>query len=384
MRNSLILLVLAIATLAILYSLPTATPPIAERGLLFPNLSAHLNDISEIALQSAENQPIVTLKRSDEGWTVAERADFRADGAPIRELLLGLADAQLVEEKTSRPENYAVLGVQDLDSPDATGILISLTDLPAPNAVIVGNRGQGGTFVRRAGETPSWLSSFNVNISRDVKSWLLRDLLDIPATDIQQVTILQTDGEQITISKDSREQTDFSIQNIPEDREMLTATVANPIGNALARLQLDDVSFLDETDFSEKSLNRTEFLTFDGLGILIQSFEEEGEYKITVSARFDEEQAQRFLPTEPIAEEGQEANPAEQQAFETAKQRVENAREQAQVLARQTDGWIYTIPRFRFDNFTKNWDELLKALETPVSEVETDDAPLVELFSEEQ
>ena len=49
-----------------------------------------------------------------ETWTVAERDNYPADTGRLRKLLLELAEARLLEEKTSNPELYDRLKVEDI------------------------------------------------------------------------------------------------------------------------------------------------------------------------------------------------------------------------------------------------------------------------------
>ena len=72
----------------------------------------------------------------------------------MREFLLKLSDATVLEQKTSNPKLYADLGVEDVKGKDAKGILVTLEGLKQPVKLIVGNfngGGGGGTFVRRDG-----------------------------------------------------------------------------------------------------------------------------------------------------------------------------------------------------------------------------------------
>src|SRR5258708_25761455 len=91
----------------------------------------------------------VTMHEKDGRWTVAERGDYPADVAKLRKLLLALSDAKIVEEKTSNPANFAVIGVEDPSSPAATGAEISVTARDGKHAVIIGKPVGGGNFAPR-------------------------------------------------------------------------------------------------------------------------------------------------------------------------------------------------------------------------------------------
>src|SRR5438045_3094878 len=81
---------------------------------LMPELHGHVNDVNTITLTGADNKVLATLKRGADGWTVAEKANYPADVAKIREFLLKLDQATLIEQKTSNDKRYAELGVDDV------------------------------------------------------------------------------------------------------------------------------------------------------------------------------------------------------------------------------------------------------------------------------
>ena len=64
-------------------------------------------------IYKAGDARVVELKRRASSWTVSERDNYPADEAKLRKLLIAIADAKLDEEKTSNPESYATLGVED-------------------------------------------------------------------------------------------------------------------------------------------------------------------------------------------------------------------------------------------------------------------------------
>ena len=126
-RRTLMLLLGSLVVLAILALLAgPGSRRDNDEQLLFPDLKAQLNDVSGIIVRGPGNQLIATLKRSDARWIVAER-DYPADLGMIRANLLALAEARIVEEKTSTPELYERLGVQDIALESARGIQLEIS-----------------------------------------------------------------------------------------------------------------------------------------------------------------------------------------------------------------------------------------------------------------
>ena len=155
----------------------------ADQKLLFPTLREGLNDVDTVTVTGAGGTVIATVERGDNVWTLAERAGYRANVATVRRNLIGLADAQIIEEKTSEPEQYARLGVEDIDNPDAAGTRLTIESAEQSFDLIVGTTGVRGdlAYVRRFGEAQSFLVSADLELNSDTGTWLETGLLDVPA-----------------------------------------------------------------------------------------------------------------------------------------------------------------------------------------------------------
>src|SRR3990170_2923548 len=88
----------------------TSTPS-SEAAVLYPALKKELDAITAVRIVKAGGTTAVEMKRGESGWTVSERSNYPADEAKLRTLVTNLADAKLLEEKTSTAENYPTLGV---------------------------------------------------------------------------------------------------------------------------------------------------------------------------------------------------------------------------------------------------------------------------------
>lgn len=239
----------------------------ARAGLLVPELREHVNDVTRINLTTANNQATVTLVRGDKGWTVAQRGNYPADVGKLREYLLKLADATLLEEKTSNKERYADLGVEDITAPTAKGVLLELDGLPKPARVFIGSinaQGGGGTFVRLPEQAPAWLAKGSLVPEKNPADWLARDLPGVSAERIASVTITHADGKVLRVAKKAEGDSTFSIVDIPKGREPGSEYVANGLGSVLAELRLDDVAALAEVA-PPATATKVRYTTFDGL-----------------------------------------------------------------------------------------------------------------------
>ena len=153
---------------------------------LLPSLAGELNSVSALTVRKGAAAP-VTVHKQGEQWTVAERADYPADLPKLRKLLLALSDAKIREEKTSNPDSYAVIGVEDPSQPGAGGTQIELTAQNGKHAVIVGKSAGEGNFVRRAGEKTSYIVEPAISVEAEPRYWIDTRLLDIATDKIQNV-----------------------------------------------------------------------------------------------------------------------------------------------------------------------------------------------------
>src|SRR3569832_714084 len=90
---------------------PTTRATLAGQPVM-PGLDkSTVNSVTEIRLSKGDGTK-TTLKKGSTEWSVGER-DYPADSGKVRKLLLDLAALNVIEEKTSLPENYPALGVED-------------------------------------------------------------------------------------------------------------------------------------------------------------------------------------------------------------------------------------------------------------------------------
>jgi len=332
-RNT--LLTLAVVTAALLLIAILVSGPgrhTDESGaLLLPDLRSTLNEIDHISIVGKGGINIASLDKDETQWTLAERGSYPVDLGKLRQLLITLADAIIIEEKTANPEFYDRLGVEDVAQEDASGHRIDLRGKTVNASIIIGNSNSGThTFARRAGEPESWLVSGLIELADDPVTWLDRDLIDIPATDIALVTITQPDSRVLQVVQISPEQPGFEVQNLPEGRELSYQGIAGTIGGALSNLTLDDVEAV--TDAQPRQLDPViaRFETFDGLIVEVHSSEINDAIKVQFKAFVSENAANSAAATE-----------------------------QADTLTARLAPWVYTLPAYQADQLVSRMDDLL-------------------------
>lgn len=343
------LLIVLFALVAIMLGLELGdAPSTPASGALYADFRSKINDIQSVRVDSPGGESVhVTAENGV--WTVAEKGGYPASVAKIREVLLAIADARILEEKTSNPERYASLGVRDPELPESAGRRLSLSGEDVDFALIIGNQNQGSNrYVRVADEARSLLIDQNPELPADAAGWLQTDLLDIAGGDVQSVEIRHADGETIQISKASADETNFVAADIPPGRELSYTTVANGIGGALADLVLEDVRPTAGGDV----LSTTTFDTFDGRQIALTAVRDGEATWISIEANYDPSRATSSDADENAAEGDEEIGSGEPSSDPGAA---------TAALVARTSGWQYRLPEFKKNQLTRRWDDILKA-----------------------
>ena len=236
-----------------------------------PGLAERLGNVDKVVIRGAGDAVLATLERGEQHWRLVER-DYPADAATLRSLLLNLAEARRVAAKTSKPELYERLGVEDVSNAEAQGVKLEISGGGEPLAVILGqNVPTGtGTYLRLANEAQSWQIDKNVAVEKTTANWLQKDLADIQPNRIQAVTVTHGKDTVEIVANDSADG-DFILANLPRGREPQSDFVADATAGFLQGLRIDDVASAESQPVVEPQRNAV-FRTKDGLDIAVTSW----------------------------------------------------------------------------------------------------------------
>ena len=330
----------------------------SEPELLLPSLRESINDVSGVAIKGAGDETVATLSITSDGWVVKERSNYPANTAKLRTLLLQLADARLIEKKTAKPELYDRLGVQDLSDENAKGAGLQLTGGIEADLIIGDSAGTDTRYVRRAGDQQSWLIDQDAEVPGDIGDWLEPDIVDLSSGRVHAVTVSHPSGDRVRIVKNSPEEPNFSVLDIPQGRSLSYDSVANVIGGVLDGLTLDDVGVAEPPGADAVE---TKFETFDGVVITVVS-EKIGEQGwVSLSAEHDQDLAARFAPAA-SDDSAAEAAPGPPQGGATETEAASGEGEaEAERINTRVKNWRFQIPSYKFDQLTRNWSDLLQS-----------------------
>jgi hypothetical protein len=297
----------------------------AAGELVLPGMEQALNSITEVRLTKGDDTH-TTLKKGATDWVVDERG-YPADSGKVRKLLLDMASLNVVEEKTRTPANFPQLGVEDVNSPKATGTRVDAKAGDKTYSLIVGkSSGASSGYVRVSNSMQSLLAAPSLTVDADPKRWLDHTLLDLAQDRVKDFTIKPASGPSYSASRPSKDKPDFTVADIPKGRELSNPTAADPIAGSLSGLTLDDAQHAPASMPDPKTLAHASFHTFDGLALDLTGRKDGTRTLISVSATSTDKSTEA----------------------------------QAQALAARTQGWEFEIPAYKYDAIFRPLEDLLQ------------------------
>lgn len=373
-KLSILAIVAVIAVVAGLWLAGRQTsPPSTESAALYPDLKSEMASVTAVRIVKAGGTPALEVKRGEGGWTVAERHNYPADEAKLRKLITSLAEAKVLEEKTSNPESYSALGVEDVSDAAAGGVQIELDGPKQPVKLIVGKQAQGAQsqYVRRAGEPKSWLVNKSIDTSSSADQWLRKNIIDVSADRVQSAEVTIGKSKPYSAVKKTRADADFTVEGLPKGKELSSPSAADNFATALAGLSLSDVKAASEV--TDPPSARATIKTFDGLVTEVSGWTKDDKHYVALKTSFDATLADKFKVAtaesekKDAASEEQKDAPANSEGAppadkpaDTAQPATRDVAEESTKANAQLDGWVYEIPAYKYEAIFKPLDELIK------------------------
>jgi len=253
-----------------------------------PALSAELGDVASVEVHRAGLD--LTFVRDGDNWLVAQKSNYPADPGKIRRIVLALADMSLVEPKTSKPELYPRLEVEDPGKGKSTLVVIKDKSGADLARLIVGKRaydrlgeGNDGVYVRQPGDPQSWLARGSLDLSDNMPNWLVRRIVDIPDSNVAKVILTQPSGAVVTLSR-AKPDAKFALDTPPKDAKYKSDAALGEPAMALETLDLEDVRPAAKLPVPDRGVTAATYTTFDGLTVNVKLFQHDNKSWIAVAA----------------------------------------------------------------------------------------------------
>lgn len=270
-------------------------PPPSEARLAFPNLAQRLANAARVEVLKHDSALVV--ERSGDDWVLPSKAGYPVRPERIRELLTGLTELRLVEQRTANPEQLERLGLEDPARPGATSQHLRILDAGGTviAELILGRRRvrtQGNLpeaiYVRRVGENQSWLAEGRIAVDSDPQLWLDRDIANIPRDRVRRVTVRRAGEAELVLTRPGEADAQLAITS-PEGAPPTDETSLDEVGRGFEFLTFLDVR--REAEVPGESLGEGRFELTDNLVIRVRVHKEGENVWIMMAAEGDAEAA---------------------------------------------------------------------------------------------
>ena len=401
-RSILVLAAVTAVAVGAVLSVDRGSNMVAGSGeLVFPALLDRVNDVARVRVTG--NEGAFTLARDGEAWVVEEKERYPAEPDRMHTLILGAAGLRRVEPKTSNPERYPQLRLEDPAGGDARSARFVLEDASGAELArwVLGDRrpsksdpGRTELYIRTGDDPQAWLVEGSLPGGRTIIDWVDRLVARIDRERLRAVEVVHADGAIVAVHRSRPTDVDFTLQGgVPEGREIDAQYRIDDIGRVLEELRFEDVVPASELDFSGAVDKRLEITTFDGLRIRMETVMRDGAAFARLRAEADETlveavaeasgtagsdagakaggmgdamtEGEAGAETERTAgaKTGGEADAEPEDAAGGPLHTLEEVRAEAGTLNARWTGWAYELPSFKRDYIARRVDELTRPLE---------------------
>jgi hypothetical protein len=255
---------------------PDATPP---QELLLPDLKAAINDVATIDIVNDGFK--FSVERVQNEWVVPAVRSFPADFSQVRARLMGLAEAQIVDLKTSNPDFYPQLFLEDPNRQGAQGTRVTLKAQEKILVdIVIGKQVGEAFYVRTVDGTQTYLVKNIIPFPKTAKEWLTPTLTDIDQERVARVSL----SSGVAVERQSPFDLQFVFTGALSGKPLQEPYAADGFGALFSYLQFDDVRPLQEVAALPVRYT-AEVTTFDGLHLTLKLAEDKGAFWAVVEAR---------------------------------------------------------------------------------------------------
>jgi hypothetical protein len=296
---------------------------------LFPGLAADAGKVARVSV--TQGGETLTLEKTGEQWLMKSQDGYPASTDKVRALIAALADARLLEPKTSLPARHAALAVDDPSGKLSSARLVRLEDAsgtvlaeviagkskPASHAPGAGSE----TYIRRPGDNQSWLASSDITGDAKLKSWAEPRIFETKTETIGSLTV-ELPGQPAYVIKRGEDGA-HTLADIPAGKRIKYVNMIDNIIEAASFLDLEKVRKASSTPGNDAGT---------------VSFETDAGLKITFLIRRDKDNTWATIDAKGEGE----------------------AKQMAADIAARAGGWEFVILPSKADTMLKTRDDLLE------------------------
>lgn len=183
--------------------------------ILFAELATAADQVDGVTIETSEGVVFKADRKSGK-WLarhLAAEHGFPVDTKALSTLINKLAQANIIERKTSKAKNYPKLGVENLAEQNAQSTLVTVTQGKQSWQALVGNiaKSQRGTFVRLPGNQTSLLIDQVLRPPAAPADWLTEKVLPFAADGLQQIEFVRNAAAPLVLTRASAGEDNWQI-----------------------------------------------------------------------------------------------------------------------------------------------------------------------------
>lgn len=369
---------LAIATLVVVAAAAytvvarrSATTEQVASGVLFPDLMGRINEVATLSFVKGKDR--WTMTRGPDGWVMVEKHGYRVSADLVKKIAVALADLKIVEAKTSRPELYGKIGVDDIDKEGSEAVLVELRDkADTPLAALLVGKSRthesttapGKLYVRKPGEAGAWLVEARLLVPPDPLTWLDKEVVELAKARVDRVVTNHADGELVVVERGDDRVDYFKLRDLPEGRKLRSAQRLGAMAAGLEFIGFTDVAPAASKGFEGKAAV-TELETHDGLRVIVEILPEpdaDDGHWARLRAEYDGSLVRR-LNTGKKKQDGEDGARNEDRTEAEVEDKAAEVRAEAARITELAEGWAYLVPNYRAENFLRRMADLTQPAE---------------------
>jgi Domain of unknown function (DUF4340) len=296
-RTFIILVLLAVVTgtAATVVSIKRqgAIAPQTKPEIVFPGLTAHLNDVTRIeTIKAGEKATLVRQGTGDDApWLLAEAGNYPGKIDRIRQALIGMAQMQTIEAKTRVADHYAKIQVEDPTGKDAKSGRVTLFDAsnkPIADLIVGLSKpsasGDDMLYIRRPDDARAWLARGKLDLPESKFGWVDTNFLTVDLQRMKRATLNAPGKPELSVFKKDPSDRDFTIDKQPANTEIKDIFGAEDIARTVQSVNFEDVKPAADMDVPTTGKPWGEFWTFDGLKVSLWMKEIDGKGWVAIVA----------------------------------------------------------------------------------------------------
>jgi len=245
-----------------------------ERGRrLLPSLNP--DNIAEIVIKKGADH--VTLKRGEDGFTIAEIHGYPAANESVNRVLRTLVELELEKQIGTGDDLYRELGLT-ADSDGMTELSLRAADGAEMVDLRIGKNFEGGgSYLRRVDGDggPAYLSTRALSFSTTADSYLDKEIVNVPADDIERI-----DGPDFAVV---RTEDGLKLDRVAVGSEENPSAMSRVKG-ILSPLRFDEVYLADDDKVVDLPMRQVvDVRLTDGSGYRLAVAERDGEHFLQIA-----------------------------------------------------------------------------------------------------